>query len=1076
MAYTYNAQHELRTAIDQNATAHAYTRDVLGRVVADVATVASTPPSSQDAVDTRVTEIDAAYNNAGLLTDVRSKGLGGGGGSTPVTVDHVRYGYDALQRVISITQQPDGDIDSDHYLTHTPRTVGYEYDTRAFSTSGTGNCNRSRVSALDYPANPMLYPDVPAVLEYHYDGFNESIVSLAPSASRLTGLTLKDGDGGGLGTGATTQIAAYDYAGLSMLAHEDLVQADVALDRTVDAYGRRRYGSGTGAITSQAAATYPGYDRFGRVKRQAWVRGGYDWNGSSESPAPNSREHVNLAYGYDKVGNPIARQQAQQGAGYGGWWADRDFEYHYDGLDRLTLARKGVLNVPGPGFGGTFPGDPNSSSSIDRPQIPSGVGSDPDQRAYGSQQWTLDALGNWNGFGADVGTGGGPVAAFDGSGGVGSQQSRSHTHSNELGGITAAMVTPPTGAEFVAAPMLQPMAYVHDDAGNRVASDGTAGGTVTGPKNKYVYDAWNRLVRIDKWDDTSSAYVLLARYDYNGMHWRTRKLEPLPSYTGIYREHNYIYNASWQAIVEEIDDDYNLLDPSYAGPEHVVQQVFGIGGINDALYRRSGESSSASDYNQLDSGDGASFFDKSFYQLSDAQGSIVSVISAEPMQFSSGLTVNTARTLETIDYDPYGRSRRSGMQDLAHTGVADQSGSDSIFWSAMSAGSPAADANDDGVVDSQDSTDFYYANWSAPTDTTPPDALSADWIGNTYGYCGYYADTETLGINGNLNGFLYHCRHREYDPIAGRWLQRDPAGFIDGMNLYQYCRGFAAHGVDPFGLDWFDTVVNWGAGFGDVVTFGATNAVREATGLNDAVDKNSTAYAVGEATGAVTVGAVTGGAAAGAVGAETAATVAGAMFVGGMGAVAADTAQQANDIQNGKQAGYDPVRGVTAGVVGATFGGLLQGAVNLVRAAIGAATGALGGEVGAGAGGEGGGATDGVTDRLRQLAKQAKDIFDQQGFTDPQKAAIGRNPNLEPAFRGERMDTIWKKLVGNDPELPPGLQITPRFVKGPDVIDPETGQWWDLTTPGQWPAHLDKYGPNGTPIFYGGGGCGGGGG
>jgi len=64
--------------------------------------------------------------------------------------------------------------------------------------------------------------------------------------------------------------------------------------------------------------------------------------------------------------------------------------------------------------------------------------------------------------------------------------------------------------------------------------------------------------------------VLLARYDYNGMHWRTRKLEPLPSYTGIYREHHYVYNASWQAIVEEIDDDYNLLDPSYAGPEHVV--------------------------------------------------------------------------------------------------------------------------------------------------------------------------------------------------------------------------------------------------------------------------------------------------------------------------------------------------------------------------------------------------------------------------------------------------------------------------------------------------------------------------
>jgi RHS repeat-associated protein len=60
---------------------------------------------------------------------------------------------------------------------------------------------------------------------------------------------------------------------------------------------------------------------------------------------------------------------------------------------------------------------------------------------------------------------------------------------------------------------------------------------------------------------------------------------------------------------------------------------------------------------------------------------------------------------------------------------------------------------------------------------------------NPYGYCGYYADMETLGINGVSNGFLYHVRHRVYDPIAGRWLQRDPAGFDDGMNLYENCGG-----------------------------------------------------------------------------------------------------------------------------------------------------------------------------------------------------------------------------------------------------------------------------------------------
>ena len=54
-------------------------------------------------------------------------------------------------------------------------------------------------------------------------------------------------------------------------------------------------------------------------------------------------------------------------------------------------------------------------------------------------------------------------------------------------------------------------------------------------------------------------------------------------------------------------------------------------------------------------------------------------------------------------------------------------------------------------------------------------------------------------MNGDNNGFLYQCRHREYDPVAGRWLSRDPAGFVDGMNLYQYCAGRALAAIDASG-------------------------------------------------------------------------------------------------------------------------------------------------------------------------------------------------------------------------------------------------------------------------------------
>ena len=41
-----------------------------------------------------------------------------------------------------------------------------------------------------------------------------------------------------------------------------------------------------------------------------------------------------------------------------------------------------------------------------------------------------------------------------------------------------------------------------------------------------------------------------------------------------------------------------------------------------------------------------------------------------------------------------------------------------------------------------------------------------------------------------------------YSPTIGRWMQRDPAGYVDGASLYQYERSDAASGVDPTGLQY----------------------------------------------------------------------------------------------------------------------------------------------------------------------------------------------------------------------------------------------------------------------------------
>ncbi len=46
----------------------------------------------------------------------------------------------------------------------------------------------------------------------------------------------------------------------------------------------------------------------------------------------------------------------------------------------------------------------------------------------------------------------------------------------------------------------------------------------------------------------------------------------------------------------------------------------------------------------------------------------------------------------------------------------------------------------------------------------------------------------------------YHARHREYHPSLGRFVQRDPLGYVDGPSLYQYARAKPTLGTDPSGL------------------------------------------------------------------------------------------------------------------------------------------------------------------------------------------------------------------------------------------------------------------------------------
>jgi len=71
-------------------------------------------------------------------------------------------------------------------------------------------------------------------------------------------------------------------------------------------------------------------------------------------------------------------------------------------------------------------------------------------------------------------------------------------------------------------------------------------------------------------------------------------------------------------------------------------------------------------------------------------------------------------------------------------------------------------------------------------------------------FAGYRYDAETS---------LYHLRFRAYDPASGRFIQIDPIGYADSMNLYEYVTNNPTNYIDPYGLFERNTDSWWKEGF-----------------------------------------------------------------------------------------------------------------------------------------------------------------------------------------------------------------------------------------------------------------------
>jgi RHS repeat-associated protein len=202
------------------------------------------------------------------------------------------------------------------------------------------------------------------------------------------------------------------------------------------------------SLSTGSGDAYSALDRFGRMVDLRWKK--------------STSDLVRFKYSYDRSSNRLSERNLVTGSG--GSNPAVDSLFGFDELNRMTSFESGELNVPG-----------------DAVVSPSGA-----------QAFTLDETGNYTAFISDQAPAAGqpPVAVLN--------QTRTHNTVNEVTDISQ------TVGDAWAGP-------AHDDNGNMTVipqpSDLTAGYDAT-------WDAWNRLVQLA--DDS----VIVSEYAYDGINRR----------------------------------------------------------------------------------------------------------------------------------------------------------------------------------------------------------------------------------------------------------------------------------------------------------------------------------------------------------------------------------------------------------------------------------------------------------------------------------------------------------------------------------------------------------------------------
>ncbi len=297
------------------------------------------------------------------------------------------------------------------------------------------------------------------------------------------------------------------------------------------------------------------------------------------------------------------------------------------------------------------------------------------------------------------------------------------------------------------------------DALNAVLRFESSGNLVEDDRHRYQYDAWNRLVLVQRiaadGNGTDAATLHAAEYDGLG-----RRIEKAVSNCGdLDGTFRFWYNG--QQVIEVRDGSSNVLTQAYYGTQYIDELV--------ALKLEHGYALVSQDANY------------NVTTLTDLGG----------------------RVLERVFYTEYGQpileSERyfgdydaDGDVDATDDGFL---GSGQACWGTPTGACRVFDFNGDGTLDASDET-VMTALVAAPTTNRIHHARRTSPAGNLFLHQGLLYDAEIAA---------YQNRAREYSPSAGKFLQRDSSSYHDSLNCYEYEQSAPLYKVDPLGTLCYQT-------------------------------------------------------------------------------------------------------------------------------------------------------------------------------------------------------------------------------------------------------------------------------